>query len=227
MCAGQYSNVVRMSTSLLATQKPVQAPAFADRKSANEMRLPKRWLLISVAILAAGCVSHPPYPTGWSPIGASIGTDCAGLSGTFEGHPEDIDKTPWQLAVMLESQNDPSASQFSRFDYRHMTDVRLVVSMPRVTAHLLAGSEEIGMIDLGGPKHSVSCDGRVVTLKQLHGDAAPFAFFGSRHRTLLYRADDNSLVIHAGYSGGGVALVVPVYSSEYHWFRYATSTRSN
>ena len=185
-----------------------------------------RWIaVLPVIVISTACVHHPKYPDGWSSLKNSIGLNCTDLSGVYEGREIDGTDSRLTLAYMLERQNDQSTSNFRRFDVNRLTDVRLTIALPQVTAELLAEDEVIGSIDLGAPKRSAACDGHVLKLRQLTSAAAPFAFGVGRYSTFLYRASDGSLVMRAGADDTIVALIVPIAASEFSWYRFAPTLK--
>jgi len=179
-------------------------------------------LMAMLAVLVSGgCVDHPPYPSSWSPISPSLGPNCSGLSGTFRAQRIGTDVAPWDLAQELDRIVDESGANLSRFDFHRVTDVRLDVAAPRATAVLLAGTERIGTIELGAPQYSPTCDGRALKLLWLEVGAAPFAAGVGHETTMLFRAEDGSLVMRTGSGAVGVVLLVPIGDSYYSWARYS------
>jgi hypothetical protein len=126
------------------------------------------------------------------------------------------------LAYMLERQIDQPTSRFARPDFRRISNVRLLVSSPHVTADFLSGDEIIASVNLGAPDHSAECDGHVLKLRTAtSGAAPPFVLGVGRYRTYLYLANDESIVMRSGADDVVLAVVVPFGNSEYDWYRFA------
>jgi hypothetical protein len=183
-----------------------------------------RFVSAAIAITNVSCVHHPMYPKTWTPLRSSIGTDCSGLSGTFDARSRGYSATeysapnlPWQIHwLVFGSKYDPIT-----WDSNKPTSVRLIVAAPKVTATFLDGSEIMRTLEIGAPVMSASCDGHELKLRRAFGDATLFSFFGGSEDTWFLRDNEGSLIVRTGSTSGGLGmLVVPVVDSHFEWVRY-------
>jgi hypothetical protein len=178
-------------------------------------------VLTTVSNLAA-CVhiSHPPYPDRWESPPSIAENVCTDLSGTFNASGEGPKGERPKLPDVFWGRTEFKQNGWPDSKFAAASHVTIEQTTETLIVSVWANTTMIARKELRkGEGNGYLCTTKGIAVKGEFPYVGGLAGYVGQTYT-LFKVSDGGLIVKSEDTGGGLALLIPVYASESFWYRY-------
>lgn len=181
----------------------------------------QHFFILAAGFILSACIhiNQRPFPDGWGTLPSIADNMCTDIDGAFSVLGEsDTGKTPLPFAYIVMSIPEQKEWPLSKFDKTSYVIIEQAADVMRVS--VLAQGKMIAKKELRkDERNGYSCTPQGISVRgefpNVHGLAG---YIGQTY--MIFKASQGELIVKSEQTGGGLALMIPMYSSETFWYRY-------